>query len=431
MKQSDNNLGLYQRAEKRIPGGVNSPVRSFSSIGGTPTFVSHAKGSFLYDANGKEYVDYLGSWGPMIFGHAWPPVIKAVQEQILKSSSYGLATEKEVELAELLVSIVPGIDKLRLVNSGTEACMTAVRIARAATNKDKIIKFNGCYHGHADTFLVNAGSGLLTLGQASSPGILQSVAENTLTAEYNDLESVEILLKNHEVAAIIVEPVAGNMGCIPPNKTFLQGLRDLASAHHTLLIFDEVMTGFRLALGGAQELYQVEADLVTYGKIIGGGFPVGAVAGKSAFMDLLSPIGPVYQGGTLSGNPVATSAGIAVLSELKNKPEIYHQLENTGRQLQEGLQHAFDKHHLAVQINRVGSMISVFFTEHSVSTFKEAKAADMDRFAIFFHQMLKRGIHLPPSGYETWFLASTLSQELIDNTLKAAEESIEYIITQQ
>lgn len=426
--RTNNNHALFQRAQRSIPGGVNSPVRSFDGVGGIPAFIERANGSLLYDANGQEYIDYIGSWGPMIFGHAWPVLVDSVQKQVENSSSYGLASEKEIELAELVVSMVPEIEKVRLVNSGTEACMTAVRIARAATQREKIIKFNGCYHGHADTFLVNAGSGALTLGEPSSAGVLKAVAENTLTAEFNNLESVERLLKEHQVAAIIIEPVAGNMGCIPPQEGYLNTLKQLAKSHGTLLILDEVMTGFRLAAGGAQELFQVEADLVTFGKIIGGGFPVGAVAGKSRFMDLLAPIGPVYQGGTLSGNPIATTAGIAVLSELKNNPSHYERLENIGHQLQEGLQTIIDKYKVPAQINRVGSMISVFFLDKEVVTFSDTQHADMERFAEFFHGMLNNGVHLPPSGYESWFLSTTLSEDLIQKTLAAAEDSIKSII---
>jgi glutamate-1-semialdehyde 2,1-aminomutase len=415
-----------------MPGGVNSPVRTFAGVGGIPTFIKSATGSILTDVDGNYYIDYIGSWGPMIFGHAWHPVVEAVKKQLEKSSSYGLATEKEIQLAELIVSMVPEIEKVRLVNSGTEACMTAVRIARAATGKEKIIKFNGCYHGHADTFLVNAGSGVLTLGKPSSEGVLSEVARNTLIAEYNDLESVEkVLTENRgEIAAIIVEPVAGNMGCIPPEKGFLQGLRKLANVHGALLIFDEVMTGFRLAAGGAQEIYNVYADLITYGKIIGGGFPVGAIAGNSFFMDLLAPAGPVYQAGTLSGNPVATTAGLTVLTELKENPEIYTTLENIGRKLQMGLANVFQKNEIPAQINRVGSMISVFFSEERVTTFSDVEKADMSLFSIFFHQMLENGIHLPPSGYESWFLATTLTNSLIDITIEATEKAIQQLKTE-
>jgi len=424
-------ISLFNRAQKTIPGGVNSPVRTFAGVDGTPTFIKSAKGIILKDADGNKYIDYLGSWGPMIFGHAWKPVVEAVQKQLENSSSFGLATEKEIELAELIVSMVPGVEKVRLVNSGTEACMTAVRIARAATGREKIIKFNGCYHGHADAFLVKAGSGALTLGNPSSPGVSPDTVKNTLVAEFNDIRSVEQLFLNHpgEIAAIIIEPVAGNMGCISPENGFLTGIRKLANHHGAILIFDEVMTGFRLAAGGAQELYGVQADLVTFGKIIGGGFPVGAIAGPGKLMNQLAPAGPVYQAGTLSGNPVATTAGITILNELKQSPAIYNQLEEKGQQLQNGLAEVFSKNNIPVQINRVGSMISIFFSEHEIRTFRDVANSDMQLFSNFFHGMLENGIHLPPSGYETWFLATTLSTELIEKTIFAAEKSISKINT--
>ena len=419
----------FNRAQKTIPGGVNSPVRTFAGVGGIPTFIKSAKGSILTDVDGNSYIDYIGSWGPMIFGHAWQPVVEAVSKQLEKSSSFGLATEKEIQLAELIVSMVPGIEKVRLVNSGTEACMTAVRIARAATGREKIIKFNGCYHGHADTFLVNAGSGALTLGKPSSPGVSSEVARNTLVAEYNDLTSVENILteKENSVAAIIVEPVAGNMGCILPEKGFLEGLRKQANQYGALLIFDEVMTGFRLAAGGAQEVFDVHADLITFGKIIGGGFPVGAIAGSGFLMDFLAPAGPVYQAGTLSGNPIATTAGLTVLTELKENPKIYETLENIGGKLETGLSDIFQKNEISAQINRVGSMISVFFSEEKIKTFNDLKKADMNLFSIYFHEMLENRIHLPPSGFESWFLATTLTESLIDQTLEATEKSIQQI----
>ena len=424
--QENRNNKLFERALKVIPGGVNSPVRSFAGVGSEPVFIRRAQGSLLFGADGKEYVDFIGSWGPMIFGHAWPPVVEAVKKQLELSSSIGLATEKEVEFAELLVSMVPGVEKVRLVNSGTEACMTAVRIARGVTGKEKIIKFEGCYHGHADPFLVKAGSGALTLGQPSSPGVSPDTVKNTLVAAFNDLESIQHLFEKYpgEIAAVIVEPVAGNMGCIPPAENFLQGLRSLTKQYSSCLIFDEVMTGFRLAAGGARELYGVEADIVTYGKIIGGGFPVGAVAGKSEWMDSLAPVGPVYQAGTLSGNPVATTAGITLLTELKNNPGIYNILENKGKQLQTGLAGVFADAEVPVRINRVGSMISLFFTEHEVKTFGDVKNADMDLFSAFFHRMLENGVHLPPSGYESWFLATSLTDKLIGFTIDSAEKSV-------
>jgi len=391
---------LYDRAIKVIPGGVNSPVRSFAGVGKRPVFIERAEGSWLFGVDGKKYVDYIGSWGPMIFGHAWPPLVEALKKQLELSTSIGLATEKEVEFAELLVSMVPGIEKVRLVNSGTEACMTAVRIARGVTGKQKIIKFNGCYHGHADPFLVKAGSGALTFGKPSSLGVPPETVKETLVAEFNDLQSVEQIFENHrnEIAAIIVEPVAGNMGCIPPRETFLKGLRPLATKYGACLIFDEVMTGFRLAAGGAQELFSVQADLVTFGKIIGGGIPVGAVAGKSRWMDCLAPLGPVYQAGTLSGNPLATTAGITMLSELKNNQAVYSTLENKGSRLETGLAEVFQRVGFPVQINRVGSMISIFFTENKVETFADVEQSDMKLFSAFFHEMLGNGVHLPPSG---------------------------------
>lgn len=426
----NNSIQLYKRARKYIPGGVNSPVRTFAGVGGDPSFIASAKGSILRDVDGNECVDYLGSWGPMIFGHAWQPVVDAVTTQLESSSSYGLATEKEIELAELIVAMVPGVEKVRLVNSGTEACMTAVRIARAATGREKIIKFNGCYHGHADTFLVKAGSGALTLGNPSSPGVSADVAKNTLVAEYNNLESVEKLLSSYkdEIAGIIVEPVAGNMGCIAPVAGFLSGLRELADKYGSVLIFDEVMTGFRLAAGGAQELYGVQADLVTLGKIIGGGFPVGAVAGPDRLMGMLAPSGPVYQAGTLSGNPIATTAGLTVLNELDSNRNHYALLEQKGVKLESGLRSVFSKFDVPVQINRVGSMISVFFSKKEIKTFEDVAQSDMQMFSAFFHAMLNSGIHLPPSGYEAWFIATSLSNELIEKTVRAAEKALSEII---
>ncbi|WP_347840092.1 glutamate-1-semialdehyde 2,1-aminomutase [uncultured Draconibacterium sp.] len=416
---------LFRRAQQSIPGGVNSPVRTFAGVGGTPRFIKSASGSLLLDADGNAYIDYLGSWGPMILGHAWPGVVRAVQQQLAHSSSYGLLTEKEIELAELVVSMVPGIEKVRLVNSGTEACMTAVRLARAATGRQKIIKFNGCYHGHADTFLVKAGSGALTLGNPSSPGVSVNAVQNTLIAEFNQLPTVEEIIANNPgaIAAIIVEPVAGNMGCIPPDDNFLRGLRKLATKNGIVLIFDEVMTGFRLAPGGAQEVFNIRADLVTYGKIIGGGFPVGAIAGPESIMDLLAPAGPVYQAGTLSGNPVATTAGIAILSELKSNHGIYAQLNQKSEILQNGLQQVFNSFDLPHRINRVGSMLSVFFTNRQVHSFADVQEADMDLFARFFQQMLNHGVHLPPSGYEAWFIAATHTEKLLLETIAAAKSS--------
>jgi len=423
----ENSKHLFERAQQFIPGGVNSPARAFKSVGGTPVFFDKAKGSILTDVDGKDYIDYVGSWGPMILGHAYEPVIKAVQETAAHSTSFGAPTEIEVEMAELVKRMVPGVDKIRMVNSGTEACMSAIRVARGYTGRDKIIKFEGNYHGHGDSFLIKAGSGALTLGSPSSPGVTKGTARDTLVADYNDLNSVKELLNKHEgeVAAIIVEPVAGNMGCIPPKSGFLNGLRDLCDAHNTVLIFDEVMTGFRVAKGGAQERYGVTADLVTYGKIIGAGLPVGAFGGKKEVMDVVSPVGPVYQAGTLSGNPLAMAAGFALLSELQEKPVHYDQLEEKTTYLYNGLQKVFEKWQVPVHINRVGSMISVFFTEQEVEDYDTANTTDKELFRHFFHEMLQRGIYLPPSPFESWFLANSLSQDMIDKTIAAAGKSIE------
>ncbi|MGK7369281.1 MAG: glutamate-1-semialdehyde 2,1-aminomutase [Candidatus Halalkalibacterium sp. M3_1C_030] len=423
----ENSKYLFERAQQFIPGGVNSPARAFKSVGGTPVFFDKARGSILTDVDGKDYIDYVGSWGPMILGHAYEPVIKAVKETAANSTSFGAPTEIEVEMAELVKRMVPGVDKIRMVNSGTEACMSAIRVARGFTGRDMIIKFEGNYHGHGDSFLIKAGSGALTLGSPSSPGVTKGTAQDTLVADYNDLNSVKELLSKHkgEVAAIIVEPVAGNMGCIPPQSGFLNGLRDLCDAHDTVLIFDEVMTGFRVAKGGAQERYGVTADLVTYGKIIGAGLPVGAFGGKKEVMDVVSPVGPVYQAGTLSGNPLAMAAGFALLGELQEKPVHYDQLEEKTTYLYNGLQKVFDEWEVPVHINRVGSMISVFFTEQEVIDFQTANTTDQELFKAFFHEMLQRGIYLPPSPFESWFLANSLTQDMIDKTIAAARKSIE------
>lgn len=417
---------LFQQAQQFIPGGVNSPARAFNSVGGTPVFLKKAKGSILTDVDGKEYIDYVGSWGPMILGHAYEPVIKAVQEAAAHSTSFGAPTKMEVKMADLVRQMVPGVDKIRMVNSGTEACMSAIRLARGFTGEDKIIKFEGNYHGHGDSFLIKAGSGALTLGSPSSPGVTKGTAKDTLIADYNDLQSVKNLLKKHkgEVAAIIVEPVAGNMGCIPPRRGFLDGLRNLCDAQNIVLIFDEVMTGFRVAKGGAQKRYDVTADLVTYGKIIGAGLPVGAFGGKKEVMDVVSPVGPVYQAGTLSGNPLAMAAGFALLSELQNNPVHYDELEEKTTYLFNGLKEVFKEHEVPVAINKAGSMISIFFTDHGVYDFKTANTTDQTLFRYFFHEMLERGIYLPPSPFESWFLATSLTQKMLDRTIEAANHSI-------
>jgi len=418
---------LYERAKKFIPGGVNSPARAFKSVGGVPVFFKKAKGSVITDEDGNQYIDYVGSWGPMILGHAYPAVIKAVQDAAFNSTSFGAPTVAEIEMAELVQQMVPNVDKVRMVNSGTEACMSAIRIARGYTGKDKIIKFEGNYHGHGDSFLIKAGSGALTLGKPSSPGVTKGTAKDTLNANYNDLDSVEKLLSENKgnVAAIIVEPVAGNMGCIPPQPGFLEGLRKLCDEHDVVLIFDEVMTGFRLSRGGAQERYNVWADLITYGKIIGAGLPVGAYGGKREIMDVVSPDGPVYQAGTLSGNPLAMSAGKTLLTILDKHPEYYVELEEKTEYLKKGLKEVLLKHEIQHAMNQVGSMISIFFTDKAVTDFTTADTTDKELFGKFYHQMLERGIYLPPSPFESWFLSKSLTYPMLDKTIAAADESFD------
>lgn len=417
---------LFERAQRSIPGGVNSPVRAFKSVGGTPLFIQNAKGAYLYDADGNRYIDYINSWGPMILGHAYEPVVKAIQEKALDSTSFGAPTELEIEMAELIKSIVPNVDLIRMVSSGTEACMSAIRLARGYTGRNKIIKFEGCYHGHADSFLVKAGSGVATFSIQTVPGVTMGVASDTLTAPYNDLWTVKNLLiaNKDEIAAIIIEPVAGNMGCVLPQPGFLEGLRRLCDEEGIVFILDEVMTGFRLALGGAQERLKVNADLVTYGKVIGGGMPVGAFGGKFEIMQWIAPLGNVYQAGTLSGNPLAMIAGYTLLKELKENPIIYQQLEEKGAYLRKGLQNVLQKAGIPFVINHMGSMISVHFSEKPVNDFASAVAADNARFNRFFHAMLKRGVYLPPSPFESWFLSNALSTSDLDTTLAAATESV-------
>lgn len=417
---------LFERAQLYIPGGVNSPVRAFSSVGGTPVFFREAKGSIMIDVEGKEYIDYIGSWGPMILGHSHPPVLEALKNAADNSTSFGAPTELETNIAELICGMVPGVEKVRMVNSGTEACMSAIRVARAFTNRDKFIKFEGCYHGHSDAFLIKAGSGAITLGVPNSPGVTSGTAKDTLLARYNDLAHVEELLEanKEEVAAIIIEPVAGNMGCIPPVKGFLEGLRNLSDKHNVVLIFDEVMTGFRLSLGGAHKRYNIQPDLVCLGKIIGGGLPVGAFGGKKELMNMVAPLGPVYQAGTLSGNPLAMSCGYTLLKELKDQPVIFEELENKTAYLEEGMRTIFEKHNLSVCINRVGSMLSFHFNVSEVANFDDACAADAEYFKKVFHGMLKRGVYLAPSAFESLFISRTHTKELLDRTLTALDQTI-------
>jgi glutamate-1-semialdehyde 2,1-aminomutase len=423
-------IELFARAQQSIPGGVNSPVRAFKSVGGTPVFMKHAKGAYLYDADGNRYIDYINSWGPMILGHAYEPVVKAIQEYAAYSTSYGAPTELEVEMAELIISMAPNVDLIRMVSSGTEACMSAIRLARGYTGRNKIIKFEGCYHGHADSFLVKAGSGVATFNIQTVPGVTAGVANDTLTCAYNDLGAVEQLVNTHkgEIAAIIIEPVAGNMGCILPQPGYLQALRNICDLEGIVFIMDEVMTGFRLAPGGAQERLQVNADLVTYGKVIGGGMPVGAFGGKKEIMQHISPLGNVYQAGTLSGNPIAMIAGYTMLKTLKENPSIYKQLEETTTWLYNGLNEVFKASGTPYVINQLGSMISVHFSDHPVTDFSSAASANNELFKKFFHAMLKRGVYLPPSAFETWFLCNALTKEDIDFTINTAKESLQEIL---
>ncbi|MBS1576467.1 MAG: glutamate-1-semialdehyde 2,1-aminomutase, partial [Bacteroidetes bacterium] len=395
----NNSIQLFGRAQDSIPGGVNSPVRAFKSVGGIPLFIKKAKGAYLFDEDGNQYVDYINSWGPMILGHAYEPVVKAIQEKAADSTSYGAPTELEIQMAELIKSMAPNVDLIRMVSSGTEACMSALRLARGYTGRNKFIKFEGCYHGHADSFLVKAGSGLATFNIQTVPGVTGGVSNDTLTCAYNDLEAVKKLVaeNKNEIAAIIIEPVAGNMGCILPKEGFLEGLRKICDEENIVFIFDEVMTGFRLAQGGAQERLKVNADLVTYGKVIGAGMPVGAFGGKKEIMEQIAPLGKVYQAGTLSGNPIAMIAGYTLLKELKDNPSIYQQLEDKAAYLRKGLDDVLKASSQPYVINQLGSMISVHFSNHPVTDFSSAASANNVLFNKYFHHMLNEGIYLPPS----------------------------------
>lgn len=411
---------LFTRAQQTIPGGVNSPVRAFKSVGGTPLFINKAKGAYLYDVDGNKYIDYIASWGPMILGHAHKPVIKAIRKYAEYSTSYGAPTKLEIEMAELITSMVPNVDLIRMVSSGTEACMSAIRLARGYTGKNKIIKFEGNYHGHADSFLVKAGSGVATFNIQTVPGVTAGVSADTLTVPYNDLEAVKQKVAEHknEIAAIIIEPVAGNMGCILPKPGFLEGLRSICDEENIVFIFDEVMTGFRLSAGGAQQTLGINADLVTYGKVIGGGMPVGAFGGKRKIMEHIAPLGNVYQAGTLSGNPIAMIAGYTMLRELKNNPAIYNELEQKTIYLRDGMKKVLDANGTAYTINQFGSMISLHFGSEPVTDFASASGADIPKFNQLFHFMLEHGVYLPPSAYESWFLNNALSYDDLDKTIK-------------
>jgi glutamate-1-semialdehyde 2,1-aminomutase len=417
---------LFDRAQESIPGGVNSPVRAFKSVGGNPIFIEKAKGAYLFDADGNQYIDYIASWGPMILGHAYEPVVKAIAEKAALSTSFGAPTSLEVEMAELIKSMVPNVDLVRMVNSGTEACMSALRLARGYTGRNKFIKFEGCYHGHADPFLVKAGSGLATFNIQTVPGVTAGVSNDTLTCAYNDLAGVEKLIAENTgaIAAIIIEPIAGNMGCILPEKGFLQSLRRICDREGIVFIFDEVMTGFRLSAGGAQQSLHVDADLVTYGKVIGGGLPVGAFGGRKEIMQKISPLGNVYQAGTLSGNPLAMVAGFTMLNELKAKPEIYQELADKTAHLHRGLDKVLSAAGKPYVINRYGSMISVHFSKVPVINFENAAGADNEKFKRYFHFMLSNGIYLPPSPFESWFLNNALTTADLDKTIEVTKRFV-------
>jgi len=426
MKDISKSKTIFDRAKNFIPGGVNSPVRAFRAVGGNPLFMKKAKGAYLYDEDGNEYVDLINSWGPMILGHAHPAVEDAVKEALVNSPSFGAPTLREVEMAELICSIMPSVEKVRMVNSGTEATMSAIRVARGFTGRDKIIKMEGCYHGHGDSFLIAAGSGALTFGTPDSPGVTKGTAKDTLIAPFNDLKAVEkIITENkNEIAAIILEPVVGNMGCVAPVSGYLPGLRSLCDQHNIVLIFDEVMTGFRLSPGGAQELYGVKADMTTLGKIIGGGLPVGAYGGKKEIMDFVSPLGPVYQAGTLSGNPLAMAAGMAMLKYLKAHPEVYQQINRVTTKLVNGIQQQVKQAGLPFTINQVGSMFTLFFTGKHVVEFTTAVTSDTKLFAKYFQAMLSEGIYMAPSQYEAMFISTAIDDPIADRILSASEKAL-------
>lgn len=430
MADTSRSKSLFEKAKQFIPGGVNSPVRAFRAVGGNPLFMHHAKGAYLYDEDGNRYVDLINSWGPMILGHARPEVEEAVREALSMSPSFGAPTSREVEMAELICAMVPSIEKVRMVNSGTEATMSAIRVARGYTGRDKIIKMEGCYHGHGDSFLISAGSGALTFGNPDSPGVTKGTAQDTLTAPFNDPAAVELLLDRNkdQVAALILEPVVGNMGCVPPHAGYLKSIRELCTRHGVVLVFDEVMTGFRLAAGGAQELYGIVPDMTTLGKIIGGGLPVGAYGGKKEIMDSVSPVGPVYQAGTLSGNPMAMAAGLVMLRYLQAHPEIYQQLREITSYITEGLKRPLEAKGIPHTVNAVGSMFTLFFTGENVTDFTTAKTSDTALFGKYFQAMLSRGIYLAPSQFEALFVSAAIGQEIADRIIQASRDSVEDIM---
>lgn len=423
----ENSRKLFKEAQNFIPGGVNSPVRAFKAVGGDPLFIKSARGAYMYDEDGNKYIDLINSWGPMILGHAHERVEKAIFDAVKSSPSFGAPGHREVEIAELIVEMVPSIEKVRMVNSGTEATMSAIRVARGFTGKDKIIKFEGCYHGHGDSFLIAAGSGAMTMGTPNSPGVTEGTAKDTLLASFNDLTHIDQLIAENpdQIAAIVIEPVAGNMGCILPEPGFLEGLRERCDKHGIVLIFDEVMTGFRLAHGGAQEKLGVTPDMTTLGKIIGGGLPVGAYGGKKEIMDFVSPEGPVYQAGTLSGNPVAMAAGLAILRTLRDVPTVYGQLETTTKRISDGIQGSLNKHSLKYTSNRIGSMYSLFFTEQKVTDLKSAQTCDTSLFGRYFRHMLENGVYLPPSQFESLFISTAIGEKEVSQIISATDSFLE------
>jgi glutamate-1-semialdehyde 2,1-aminomutase len=418
---------LFERAEKRLPGGVNSPVRAFRAVGGTPLFISRAVGARIWDADGNDYIDYVGSWGPMILGHSHPVVVEAVREQAVRGVSFGAPSRLEVEMAETLVRRVPSFDMVRMVSSGTEATMAAVRLARGATGRPKILKFEGCYHGHGDSFLIRAGSGAATLGVPDSPGVTEGTARDTLTASFNDIAAVRAAFAANrgQIAAVIVEPVVGNMGVVPPQRGFLEGLREVCTAEGALLIFDEVMTGFRVAPGGAQQLYRVRPDLTTLGKIVGGGLPVGAYGGRADVMSKVAPSGPVYQAGTLSGNPLSMAAGLATLRILESDPGVYDRIERSASMLQEGIEAEIERGGYPCSVARVASMWTLFFNAEPVTDWSVAKKSDTVRYGRFFHSMLERGVYLAPSQFEANFVSAAHTLRDVETTIAAARAALE------
>ena len=423
---TDNSKQLFDKAKKFIPGGVNSPVRAFKAVGGDPLFIARADGAYIYDVDGNQYIEAINSWGPMVLGHNHPLVREAVIKAMENGTSFGAPTGKEVEIAELIAKMVPSVEKVRMVNSGTEATMSAVRLARGYTGKEKFIKFEGNYHGHGDSFLIAAGSGAVTMGNPDSPGVTKGTAKDTLLAPFNNLEKVKEVVEANkgEIAAIILEPVAGNMGCVLPEPGFLEGLRAICDDEGIVLIFDEVMTGFRLSPGGAQQLMGVTPDLTTLGKIIGGGMPVGAYGGKAEIMEYVSPSGPVYQAGTLSGNPIAMAAGLTMLNYLDQNPSVYSQLEKTGNNLVNGIKETVNRLGLPYTVNHLGSMYTLFFTDKKVNNFADAQTCDTSIFGKYFRGMLEKGIYLAPSQYESLFLSTALDQSHLDRILDANEQTL-------